>query len=180
MAFSGYEASFSFDYAQELAGGPSTFGCLMQFVIARLDSIRLYLDAIVFAANPKLHVENIKSFLSHLQHYSLKFSLDTHHAGAMTVDFLGHTVSSSGLPLDAKLAEVLVKIRMPSDTSLLPSSTTGQSYYRKVVPNSSKRLKIATNLFENASFFEFTPDMERLMRRFLRRLSNPPCLGFFT
>lgn len=94
--------------------------------------------------------------------------------GALTVDFYGHNLSSSGPRPDAEEAEALAEMPMPVDVSQLRSTIGGLSCYFKFLPNSSKRLKPVMVLLKSRSSFEFTSDMECLMRS-RRELSKHPC-----
>lgn len=133
--------------------------------MSTLDFTCMYLDySIAFDATPARQAESIKAFLSRLEEYNLKLLPEKFHVGATTVDFRGHTLSSSGRQPDAKKVEALVKMPMPADVYQLRSLTGGLSYYRKFLSILSKRPKPLADLSKNHPSFGFTSDMNGMPR----------------
>lgn len=97
--------------------------------------------------------------------------------GPTTIYFLGPRFSSPGRQPDAKIVWALANIVMPADVSL-HSLIGGLLYYCKFRLDLSKRFRPLTDLLENPSLFEFTLDMERLVRVFSKNLVTPPVFHF--
>ena len=77
-------------------------------------------------------------------------------------------------PVVAKEADALRKLPMPNIVSELRSLLGGLSYYRKFLPNLSRRLQPITRLLRNNVPFSFNAEMEALVRGILKVLTKPP------
>ena len=63
---------------------------------------------------------------------------------------------------------------MPRDLKPLRSLLGGLSYYRKFLPDMSKRIRPITALLKEDVKFLFTPSMEVIVRDMLAGLAAPP------
>ena len=74
--------------------------------IKDLDRVAAYLDdVIVYDPYPAVDVINIRSLVERLYKHNLKLSPSKAKLGATNADFLGHTISSSGVsPIVDKVA----------------------------------------------------------------------------
>ena len=67
---------------------------------------------------------------------------------------------------------------MPTNLSQLRSLLGGLSYYRKFLPNLSKRIRPITDLLKKNVPFVFTKEMEVIVRDLLKILTEKPVLCF--
>ena len=67
---------------------------------------------------------------------------------------------------------------MPTTVKQLRSLLGGLSYYRSFLKNLSKRVKPLTALLKKGARFDFTPEMDKIVRSLLKELSEPPVLVF--
>ena len=67
---------------------------------------------------------------------------------------------------------------MPRDIKQLRSLLGGLSYYRNVLPNRAKRVRLITSLLKKGAMFDFTPPMKAAVRTLLAELAAPPILVF--
>ena len=67
---------------------------------------------------------------------------------------------------------------MPRNLKQLRSLLGGISYYRKFLPDMSKRIRPITALLKKGVIFSFTPSMEAIVRDILAELAAPPVLVF--
>ena len=67
---------------------------------------------------------------------------------------------------------------MPNKVSELRSLLGGLSYYRKFLPNLSKRLQPITRLLKKDVPFSFSVEMESVVRKILKVLTKPPVLVY--
>ena len=67
---------------------------------------------------------------------------------------------------------------MPTDVKQVPTIMVGNNYYRKFLPDLSKRLRPINALFRKSVKFAFTPAMEKLVREILAELMSPTVLAF--
>ena len=67
---------------------------------------------------------------------------------------------------------------MPNNVSELRSLLGGLSYYRKFLPNLSRRLQPITRLLKKDVPFSFNAEMEAVVREILKVLTKPPVLVY--
>ena len=164
---------------QGAAGAPAWFVSVMRLVTAGLDYIRMYLDDAIGSDDcPIHHLAALTTFFARLRLYKLKLSADESRIGAARVDFLGHAISADSVrPNDDRVA-ALTRMPMPTDTKQLRSLLGGLSYYRKFLPNMSRRIHPITAFLKKGVAFDFTSTMEDTVRTLLAELAAPPILVF--
>ena len=119
-------------------------------------------------------VDYIKRFLKALTKHNLKISPSKSDMGAQEISFLGHTISPRGVKPDAKKVDALRILPIPNNVSELRSLLDGLSYYRKFLPNLSRRLQPITRLLKKDVPFSFDAEMEAVVREILKVLTKPP------
>ena len=122
----------------------------MQQVTADLAHfVTIYIDDVLVRSNdePSM-VDYIESFLKALTKHNLKISPSKSEIGAQEISFLCHTISPRGVKPDAKKVDALRKLPMPNNVSELRSVLGGLSYYRKFLPNLSRRPQPITRLLK--------------------------------
>ena len=67
---------------------------------------------------------------------------------------------------------------MPTDVKQVRALMGGINYYRKILPDLSKRLRPINSLPRKGVKFAFTPAMEKIVREILAELATPPILVF--
>ena len=161
------------------AGSPAWFVSVMRLVVDGLDNIRMYLDdGIESDASPMAHVATLATFFARLQLHNPKLYTNKSRIGAARVKFLGHVISQNGVrPNNDKIA-ALAQMPMPRDTKQLRSLLRGFSDYRKVVPNTAKRVRSITSLLKKVAMFDLTPPMEATVRALLAEFAAPLILVF--
>ena len=164
---------------QGASGAPGTFQRLMNRVTDGLTNVRMYIDdAIVFDPDPATHISSLGTFLDRLRQHNLKLAPAKARIGATSIDFLGYTISPNGLRPNAAKVTDLSRQPMPANISQLRSLLGGISYYRRFLPDLATRLRPIHRLLKRNTPFDFTPDMELLIKAILTDLSNPPVLVF--
>ena len=81
---------------------PGWFVKVINEVIKDLDRVEAYLDVIVYDPDPAAHVANIRALFERLRKRNLKLSPSKAKLGATDADFLGYTISSSGVSPNAR------------------------------------------------------------------------------
>ena len=98
--------------------------------------------------------------------------------GATDANFLGHSISPAGLRPNAKKVSALINMPIPTDVKQVRALIGGINYYRKFLPDLSKRLRPINSILRKGVEFAFTPVMEKLVRDTLTELATPPILVF--
>ena len=116
-------------------------------VIKGLKQIAAYLDdVIVFDSDPITHVQTIRSLFKRLREHNLKLSPSKVRLGATDANLLGHSISPAGLRPNAEKVSALINMPMPTDVKQVRALMGGINYYRKILPDLSKRLRPINSL----------------------------------
>ena len=162
------------------SGSPGHFERVMQQVTADLvHFVTICIDDVLVRRNDESSmVDYIERFLKALTRHNLKISPSKSDIGAQEISFLGHTISPRGVKLDVKKVDALGKLPMPNNVSKLRALLGGLSYYRKFLPNLSRRLQPITRLLKKDVPFSFNAEMEAVVREILKVLKKPPVLVY--
>ena len=164
---------------QGSSASPGWFVKVINEVIKGLTQVAAYLDdVIVFDSDPVTHVRTIRSLFERLRKHNLKLSPSKARLGATDANFLGHSISPAGLRPNSEKVSALTNMPMPTDVKQVRALMGGINYYRKFLPDLSKRLRPINALLRKGVKFVFTPDMEKLVREILAELTTPPVLVF--
>ena len=127
-------------------------------------------DIIAFDSDPIAHAQTIRSLFERLRRHNLKLSPSKARFDATDANFLGHTISPSGLRPSAEKVSALINMPMPTDVKQVRALMGGINYYRNFLPDLSKRLRPINSLLRKAVKFTFTPAMAKLVREILTEL----------
>ena len=105
--------------------------------------------------------------------HNIKISPSKARLDATDVKFLGHSISPAGLRPNAEKVSALISMPMSTDVKQVRALMGGINYYRKVLPDLSKRLRPINSLPWKGVKFAFTPAMEQLVREILAELATP-------
>ena len=162
------------------SGSPGRFQRVIQQVIADLAHfVTIYIDYVLVCSNDESSMADyIESFLKALTRHNLKISPSKSEIGAQEISFLGHMIPPRGVKPDANKVDALRKLPMPNKVPELRSLLGGLSYYRKFLPNLSRRLQPITRLLKKDLPFSFNAEMEAVVREILKVLPKPPVLVY--
>ena len=133
---------------------------------------------IVFDSDPSTHIKTIRALFERLRKHNLKLSSSKARLGVTDADFPGHSISPAGARPNAKKVSALILMPMPRDLKQLRCLLGGLWYYRKFLPDMSKRTRPITALLKKSVKFLFTPSMEVIVRDMFAELAAPPVLVF--
>ena len=147
---------------------PGWFVKVINEVIKGLAQVAAYLDdVIVFDSDPAAYVKTIRALFERLRKHNLKLSPSKARLGATDANFLGHSTSPAGIRPNAKQKSDLMKLPMPKNLKRVRALMGGVGYYRKFLPNLSKRIRPLTALLRKGVKYVFTPAMEVIVRQIL-------------
>ena len=72
-------------------------------------------DVIVFDFDPIVHVKTIRSLFERFRKHKLQLSTSKERLGATDANFLGHSISPTGLRPNAENVSALINMPMPTD-----------------------------------------------------------------
>ena len=126
---------------------PGWFVKVIVEVMKGLAQVATYLDdVIVFDSDPTAHVKTVRALFECLRKHSFKLSTSKARLGATDAIFLGHSISSAGIRPNAEKGSALMKIPMPQNLKQVHALMGGVEYYRKFLPDLSKRIRPLTAL----------------------------------
>ena len=148
-------------------------------VIKGLAQVAAYLeDVIVFDSDPTAHVKTIRALFECLRKHNLKLPPSKARLGARDARFLGHFIPPAGICPNEEKKSALMKVPMPKHFKKVRALMGGVRYYRKFLPDLSKRIRPLTALLRKGVNYVFTPVMELVVRQILAELVAPPILVF--
>ncbi|MCZ6887108.1 MAG: reverse transcriptase domain-containing protein, partial [Gammaproteobacteria bacterium] len=85
--------------AMGLTGCPSSFSRLIEIATRGLTNVITYIDDILaFSKNHEEHLGHLAAVLDRMRKHSLKINLDKCRFGTTETSYLGHTLTSDGVP----------------------------------------------------------------------------------
>ena len=154
----------------------------MSLVLERLMPLRCFVyldDVLVTGRTFEQHLENLKAVLEAISKAGLKLKLSKCHFAQSSVDFLGFTISASGLAPDCKKVEAITNYPTPKDLTELRRFLGMASYYRRFISGFSYiacPLNRLTQKFDMK--FVWTKECETAFLTLKEQLVSSPILAF--
>ena len=125
-----------------LKNAAQTFQRFIDEVLRGLPHCFAYIDDLLIASSDaSTHEQDLKKVFSRLQEYGIQINVEKSTFGVSTIDFLGHTVSSTGItPLQPK-CEAIKQFPKPSTQRQLKEFLGMINYYNRFIPNCSLLLQ---------------------------------------
>ena len=164
-----------------LTNAVPTFQRLMSLVLEGLMPLRclVYLDdVLVIGRTFEQHLENLKAVLEAISKAGLKLKLSKCHFAQLSVDFLGFTISASGLAPDCKKVEALRNYPTPNDLTELRRFLGMASYYRRFISGFSDIACPLNRLTQKDMKFEWTKECDTAFLTLKEQLVSSPILAF--
>ena len=117
----------------------------------------------MFDSDPIAHVQTMRSLFERLRKHNLKHSPSRARLGATDASFLGHSISPAGLHPNAETVSALANMTVPKDVKQSRALMGGINYYRKCLPDLSKRFRPVNSFLRKRVMFLFTPAMDKLV-----------------
>ncbi|KAF1319757.1 Retroelement pol polyprotein, partial [Globisporangium splendens] len=117
-----------------LAGMPGVWSRLMRVLFGKFKFAVVYLDDIcIFSRSMKDHAQHLAMVCEVLRHEKLYARLSKCEFGKSSVHFLGHTVTTEGIQVDAKKTTAIEKYPTPTTQKTLLSFLGLAGYYRRFI-----------------------------------------------
>ncbi|MCH87732.1 enzymatic polyprotein, partial [Trifolium medium] len=138
-----------------LSNAPATFQCLMNQVFQH--ALRKYVlvffdDILVYSPTSTSHLEHLTCVLTTLQKHILFVKLSQCTFGMKEVDYLGHTVSGSGVAMDKCKVKDILEWPPPTTVKQLRGFLGLTGYYRRFIKAYSSIALPLTNLLKKDMF----------------------------
>ena len=164
-----------------LTNAVPTFQRLMSVVLEGLLPLRclVYLDdVLVIGRSFEQHLENLESVLKAISDAGLKLKLAKCQFAQSTVDFLGFTISDSGLAPDPKKVEAISRYPTPKDLTELRRFLGMASYYRRFISGFSDIATPLNRLTQKDVPFVWDKNCETAFQTLKEQLVSSPVLAF--
>ncbi len=164
-----------------LTNAVPTFQRLMSVVLEGLLPLRclVYLDdVLVIGRSFEQHLENLESVLKAISDAGLKLKLAKCQFAQSTVDFLGFTISDSGLAPDPKKVEAISRYPTPTDLTELRRFLGMASYYRRFISGFSDIATPLNRLTQKDVPFVWDKNCETAFQTLKEQLVSSPVLAF--
>ena len=127
---------------QGSSASPGWFVKVINEMITDVKQVAAYIDdGIVFDSDPISQVQTIRSLFERFRQHNLTLSPSKARLGATDANFLGHSISPAGLRQNAEILSALISKPMPTDVKQVRALAGGITYYRKCLPDLSKRVR---------------------------------------
>ena len=125
-----------------LKNAAQTFQRFIDEVLRGLPYCFAYIDDLLIASQDETsHIEHIKEVFSRLQDYGIQINVEKSTFGVSSVEFLGHSVSQTGIaPLQSKCTAIQ-QFPKPSTQRQLKEFLGMINYYNRFIPNCSAHLQ---------------------------------------
>ena len=125
-----------------LKNAAQTFQRFMDEVLRGLPFCFTYIDDILIASpDATTHREHLEQVLTRLQDYGVQINVDKSQFGVPTVDFLGHTVSPSGIAPTSARCTAIEEFPQPTTQRQLKQFLGMLNYYNRFIPRSAHLLQ---------------------------------------
>jgi len=138
-----------------LTNAPSTFQSLMNDIFAgllRRFVLVFFYDILVYSATWKDHLYHLEVVLSILKQHKLFARFSKCCFGVQRIDYLGHTLSGSGVAMDVSKLEAVLKWLEPTNLKQLRGFLGLTGYYRRFVKSYAHIAVPLTDLLKKDSF----------------------------
>ena len=160
-------ASRTFAYrrlAQGLSRALSAFSSFMREYLDKVikaDQCAQYVDDIGIAANDAEQlINNLRATFQCIQRAGLKLTMHKCHFGATEFDFLGRTITPSGVkPQRPRVQNFLENTKFPKSKKALQRYLGFLNYYRNYIPRLSEKLTPFFKLLTKDEKVLVTPDL---------------------
>ena len=164
-----------------LVNAPATFQRLMELVLSGLAcrKCHIYLDDIlVFGHTLSEHNRNLTLVLSRIRGARLKLKLKKCRFAQLSVEYLGHVVSTAGVQTDPQKVLAVQRYPVPTDVKALRSFLGLAAYYRRFVPNFSRVAGPLHSLTKKDVPFDWSEECQRSFEELKVLLTTTPILCF--
>ena len=161
-----------------LKTAPAAFQRLMNYVLADLPSVSVYLDDVIIASNTwQEHLLTLREVFSRLKQANLTVNLAKCEFGKAQVTFLGHVVGLGQVaPITAKVDD-MKKFPPPSNQRAVRRFLGMVGYYRKFCPNFATVAAPITALLRKGHRFQWTQECMDAFQLLKTMLCSSPVLA---
>ncbi|XP_058449424.1 uncharacterized protein K02A2.6-like [Malaya genurostris] len=150
-------------------------------ILKGLPGTKVFIDDIlVFGATKDEHDRRVLAVMTRLKKHGLTVNMEKCEIGQHSVNFMGHTLSESGiLPMNDKISAIK-SFRRPRNAVEMRSFLGLANYVGRFIPNLSTISSPLREMTLKGSKFRWTDESEQSFDRIKTALSNPKHLGYYS
>ncbi|CAI7926010.1 unnamed protein product [Closterium sp. NIES-54] len=139
-----------------LRNASAVFQRIMDAVLRDIEHAACYIDdVVVFSLTEQQHLEDVERTLSAIEGAGLTCHPNKCRWGEQTVQYLGYEVTGGKIGIQQAKVQVLDRLREPRDKSGLRAVLGFLSYFRRFVPNFSKRATVLNGMLREDKAWEW-------------------------
>lgn len=152
----------------------------MEILLGRIPGVCVFLDdVLVTAEDDATHLERLHEVLTRMKDRRLRLVKKKCLFMQDKVDYLGHTVSGSGISTMSKKVQAVQEAPVPKNVSELRSFLGLVNYYGHFVPKLSTILKPLMLLLHEDVLWNWSPECDRRFQELKGILSRAPVLAHY-
>ena len=154
----------------------------MDHVMRQLKGVLTYIDdVLVYADDHQKHYQRLEEVLLRLRKYGLKLNIGKTLIGGESVQYLGYTISETGITLSQNKTEAIQQFSPPKDPRQIREFIGLCNYFRFLIPNFSKIAGPLIELTKKDSEWkggELPPSASSSFRTMKEQLCSKPVVGY--
>jgi transposase InsO family protein len=141
-----------------IASAPAIFQRTMESVVGDIPMVKAYLDDLIVSGRTEQeHLANLLEVLSRLRKHGMKLKREKCEFFKSSITYLGHQITADGIrPVMDKL-KAIREAPEPQNVEQLQAYLGLLGYYRKFIPNLSKRIAPLNELLKADQKFNWGP-----------------------
>lgn len=159
---------------------PEFFSMLLNKILKGLDGVIFHIDDIlIHAATLEKHNEILYEVMKRLQAEGITLNKQKCLFGVNSLEFLGHSISSSGISVDPERIKSIANFPEPSDKNELLRFLGMVNFSSRFIPNRSHVLEPLTALLKKNIAFSWGSAQKSSFSKIKQLLQKSPCLEYF-
>src|SRR5215469_13214645 len=166
----------------DLTNAPQTFQRFIDSVLRGLEFCFAYLDDILIASSsPGQHLEHLRQVCLRLHEHGIRVNLEKCVFGVLSLTFLGHNVSSSGISLLEDKVSAIRAFPLPNTQRQLRQFLGMINFYHRFIPSAAAILQPLTVLLKPkrrglSTAIEWSDDSRRAFTDAIEALASTSAL----
>lgn len=163
-----------------MSTSPNAFQRLMNTILGDLNNmgILVYVDDIIVASKDiDSHFEKLKVVFNRLKQHNLKLKPSKCIFLNTSIQYLGFEISKGQVFPINKNIEVIKQFKIPNSRKAVRSYLGTLGFYRRFIPDFSKRTIHLTNLTKSTGRFIWTSEHQKEFEDLQAALASKPCLA---